>query len=121
MSLYVVEKLVKDVIVLDLMGQIRLGEPTAVLRQKVKQLVEAGNTRIILDLEDVTYIDSVGLSTLVASYTTTFKAGGHLRLVNLTTRLRDLLQITHLSTVFEVYDSLDAALNSFGMPPAPQS
>jgi hypothetical protein len=60
--------------VLDLMGQVRLGEPTATLRQKVKQLVEAGNSRIILDLEDVTYIDSVGLSTLVASHNAAFSA-----------------------------------------------
>jgi anti-sigma B factor antagonist len=114
MQLYMVEKVVDGVMVVDLRGRITLGEETEALRGKVKQLVEAGYTRIILNLGGVGYIDSVGLSTLVSSYTSARKQGGDVKLVQLTKRVHDLLQITRLSTVFEIYDSLEEAQRSFG-------
>ncbi len=116
MHLYMVEKLVNGVMVLDLRGRITLGEETEALRGRVKQLVEAGYTRIILNLEEVNYIDSVGLSTLVASYTSARKQGGNVKLLHLTRRVHDLLQITRLSTVFEIYDNPEEAQRSFGEP-----
>jgi len=116
MRLYMVEKLVNGVMVLDLRGRITLGEETEALRGRVKQLVEAGYTRLILNLEEVDYIDSVGLSTLVSSYTSARKQGGNVKLLHLTKRVHDLLQITRLSTVFEIYDSLEEAQQSFGEP-----
>jgi len=113
MPLYIVEKLVDGVMLLDLRGRLTLGEETEKLRGKVRQLVEAGYSRIILNLEEVSYIDSVGLSTLVASYTSARNQGGELKLLHLTKRVHDLLQITRLSTVFEIYDSLEEAQQSF--------
>jgi anti-sigma B factor antagonist len=118
MQLYMVEKLVNGVMVLDLRGRITLGEETEALRGRVKQLVEAGYTRVILNLEEINYIDSVGLSTLVASYTSACKQGGNVKLLHLTRRVHDLLQITRLSTVFEIYDNLEEAQRSFGEPPS---
>jgi anti-sigma B factor antagonist len=113
MPLYIVEKLVNGVILLDLRGRITLGEETAALRERVKRLVQAGHKRIIMNLAEVLYIDSAGLSTLVATYTTARKEGGDLKLLRLTKRSHDLLKITHLSIVFEIYDSLEEALRSF--------
>jgi anti-sigma B factor antagonist len=119
MHLHMVEKLVSGVMVLDLRGRITLGEETEALREKVKSLVEAGYTRLILNLEEVTYVDSVGLSTLVASYTTARRQGGDVKLLRLTKRIHDLLQITRLSTVFETFDSLEEATRSFGEAATP--
>lgn len=116
MRLYMVEKLVSGVMLLDLRGRITLGEETEALRERAKRLVEAGHSRIILNLADVDYVDSVGLSTLVACYTSARRQGGNLKLLNLTKRIHDLLQITRLSTVFEIYDSLEAAVQSFDQP-----
>ena len=113
MRLYIVEKKIKGVTVLDLRGQIRLGEGTGVLREKIKHLMETGHSRIILALAGVSYIDSVGLSTLVACYTSARNQGGDLKLLRLTKSVRDVLQITRLSTVFETYDHLEDALRSF--------
>lgn len=113
MSLYIVEKAVDDTTVLDLRGRITLGQETISLRERVRQLVEAGHSQIILNLEDVDYIDSVGLSTLVSSYTSARKQGGDLKLLHLTKRVRDLLQITRLITVFESFDTLEEAQQSF--------
>jgi anti-sigma B factor antagonist len=119
MHLHMVEKLVSGVMVLDLRGRITLGEETEALREKVKSLVEAGHTRLILNLEDVIYVDSVGLSTLVASYTSARRQGGDVKLLRLTKRIHDLLQITRLSTVFETFDSIEDATRSFGEVASP--
>ncbi len=120
MTLYLVEKMIGDVLVLDARGRITLGEETQGLREKISECARAGQLRIVLDLGEITYIDSAGLSTLVAAYTTVRKRGGDLKLLNLTRRVHDLLQITRLSTVFERYDSLPSAIASFG-PPSPSS
>ncbi len=113
MPLYILEKVVDDVTLLDLRGRIVLGTENVSLRERVSQLVADGHTRIILNLEQVDYIDSVGLSSLVASFTVARKKGGDLKLLNLTKRVKDLLQITRLITVFETFETLDAAQKSF--------
>lgn len=113
MPLYIVEKQVDGVLLLDLRGRITLGPGTEALRNKVKQMLEAGHARILLDLGEITYIDSVGLSTLVSSYTSARKAGGSLKLLHLPRGVHQLLQITRLSTVFEIYNNLESARSSF--------
>lgn len=119
MAVYVVEKLIADLMVLDVRGQITLGEETSALREKTKTLMAAGHTRIIVDLAEVNYIDSAGLATLVSLYTSARRQGGDVKLLRLTNRVRGLLQITRLSTVFEIYDDLEAAQKSFANPSTP--
>lgn len=113
MPLYILEKGMGSVILIDLRGRITLGEETMALRMRVSSLVRDGYSRIVLDLEQIDYIDSVGLSTLVAIHNAARAQGGRLKLIHLTTRIRDLLQITRLSTVFETYNSFDDARRAF--------
>ncbi len=113
MAIYLVEKTVGGLTVLDVRGQITLGEETSQLREKARVLIEGGHARIIVDLAEVNYIDSAGLASLVTLYTSARKAGGDVKLMHLTHRVRGLLQITRLSTVFEIYDNLEAAQKSF--------
>jgi len=116
MPLYIVEKQFNGVLLLDLRGRITLGEETEALRTKVKQALEAGNAHILIDLGEITYIDSSGLSTLVSSYTSARKAGGNLKLLHLPRGVNQLLQITRLSTVFEIYNDVETACHSFELP-----
>ncbi len=113
MPLHVVDKLLDDVLVLEARGRITLGPETESLRTRLKNTAESGHKQIVLDLAGVDYIDSAGLGTLVAGAASVRRAGGELKLANLTYRVRDLMQITRLSTLFEVYDSLDKARSSF--------
>ena len=113
MALYIVEKRFNDVVLLDLRGRLTLGQETADLRARLNQLLEAGQLRIIFKLEGVTYIDSAGLSTLVACHTSARKRDGIVKLTHLTSRVRDLLQITRLSTVFEIFPTVEDARKSF--------
>jgi anti-sigma B factor antagonist len=113
MPIYIVEKLVGGIILLDLRGRITLGPETEAFRSKIKQLLEAGQRRLILDLGEITYIDSVGLSTLVASLTSVRRQGGDLKLVRLPRDVHQLLQITRLVTVFEIHPNLESALQAF--------
>jgi len=103
---------VDDILIVDCAGRIVFGEESAELRESVKKLI-AQSGRIVLNLAGVSYIDSGGLGTLVALYTTARNAGGSIKLANLTERVSDLLQVTKLLTVFEVFDSEKAALESF--------
>jgi anti-sigma B factor antagonist len=119
MPIYMVEKLVGDVVVLDLRGRITLGEETAALRTRIKKLIDENHARIVLNLADVLYMDSSGLAALVAAYTTARKVGGDVKLMRLTQRSHDLLRITHLSLVFEIYDKLEDALKAFKPATAP--
>lgn len=119
MALYIVEKSVGDVALLDLRGRITLGEETERLRSRVRELIDLGRMKIILNLKEVSYVDSVGLSTLIASYTSARKAGGDVKLLHLPFGVHQLLQITRLSTVFEIYDDLEAACRSFSIAPKP--
>ena len=93
-------------------GRLIFGDETAALRDQVRGLLKAGS-QIVLNLAGVTYIDSGGLGTLVALYTTARNAGGSIKLARLTQRVGDLLQVTKLLTVFEVYNSEDEAVQSF--------
>jgi anti-sigma B factor antagonist len=113
MAIYIVEKVVDGIMLVDLRGNITLGPETEALRSKLRQLLSAGNQRIILNLGEVTYVDSVGLSSLVAGYTSARNAGGDLKLLHLPRGVHQLLQITRLSTVFEIYEDLETAIESF--------
>jgi anti-sigma B factor antagonist len=101
-----------NVAIIDCDGRIIFGEESALLRDSVKDLI-IKSKQIVLNLGGVNYIDSGGLGTLVSLYTTARNAGGSLRLANLTQRVGDLLQVTKLLTVFEVFDSVDEAVKSF--------
>jgi anti-sigma B factor antagonist len=107
------ERAVGDVVVLDLKGKITLGEGDELLKDKVNILVYQGQTKIILNLADVPYIDSAGLGEVVRTYTTVSRQGGSLKLLNLTKRITDLLSITKLLTVFETFESEQDAVRSF--------
>ncbi len=104
---------VGDVTVVDVSGRITLGEGSSNLRDGIRDLVTKGNKKILLNLADVSYIDSSGIGELVSGFTSVANAGGNLKLINLTKRVRDLLQITKLYTVFEVYEDESAAVRSF--------
>jgi anti-sigma B factor antagonist len=99
--------------IVDATGRIVFGDESASLRDTVKRVISE-NKRIVLNLGDVTYIDSGGLGTLVALYTTARGAGGTIKLASLTKRVGDLLQVTKLLTVFDVFDNEKQALDSFG-------
>jgi anti-sigma B factor antagonist len=100
------------VLVVDCIGRIVFGEESSLLRDTVKKAISENN-RVVLNLGEVTYIDSGGLGTLVALRTTAQNAGGTIKLTNLTKRVGDLLQVTKLLTVFDVYDSEAEAIDSF--------
>jgi len=104
---------VGDVIVVDVTGRITLGEGSSNLRDGLRELVAKGSKKIVLNLADVTYIDSSGIGELVSGFTSVANAGGTLKLLNLTKRVKDLLQITKLYTVFDVYDEETSAVRSF--------
>jgi anti-sigma B factor antagonist len=116
MALFMVEKLVDGVTVLDLRGRLVLGEETEALRERVKRLVAAGHKRIVFNLEELAYMDSSGLSTLISSFVSVRNQGGELKLLRLTRRVSDLMQITKLSTVFEIYDTMEDVQRSFSKP-----
>jgi anti-sigma B factor antagonist len=107
------ERVVDGVSVLDLSGKIVLGEGDGQVRERIKDLLSDGQKKILLNLGDVSYVDSAGLGALISSYTTTKREGGQLKLMNLTKRIQDLLAITKLITVFDTYDSEQEALDSF--------
>ena len=102
-----------NVLILDLSGRSTLGEEAASLRDTLREHLEAGQKNILLNLAEVTYIDSSGLGQLVGSFATVTSRGGQLKLLNLQKRLHELLQVTKLITVFEVFTSEAAAVRSF--------
>ena len=103
----------KDVTVVDLSGQIKLGEGSCTLRDTVKDLLSKGQKKILINLSDISYIDSSGIGELVSAYTSVANTGGQLKLLNLNKRVKDLLQITKLYTVFEVKEDEADAIRSF--------
>jgi anti-sigma B factor antagonist len=107
------ERQAGDVTVLDMDGRITIGEGSVALRSAVRRLLEEGKHKILLNLAGVGYIDSSGIGELVSSYTTINKDGGQLKLLSLTQKLQDLLTITKLLTVFDVYDTEAEALSSY--------
>jgi anti-sigma B factor antagonist len=104
---------VGDVHVLDCSGKITLGEGTMAIRNKVREVLKNGGKKIVLNLSDVNYIDSSGIGELVSSFTTVTNQGGQLKLLNLTKKIHELLAITKLLTVFQVFDNEQAAISSF--------
>src|SRR6185295_10792612 len=113
-ELNIAERQIGDITVLDMDGKITIGEGSVALRTAIRRLLEEGKKKILLNLAKVGYIDSSGIGELVSSYTAIGKEeGGQLKLLNLTQKLRDLLTITKLLTVFDVYDNEAEALNSY--------
>jgi anti-sigma B factor antagonist len=104
---------IDGVIVLDLSGRITLGEGSVILRDTIRDLIGRGQKKILLNLGDVTYIDSSGIGELVSAFTTVRNQGGELKLLNLTKKVHDLLQITKLYTVFDIKDDEATAVRSF--------
>jgi anti-sigma B factor antagonist len=102
-----------DVSILDLSGSVRMGEGAITLRNAIRGLIEKGNKKILLNLAGVKNIDSSGIGELIANYTTLSRDGGQLKLLSLTEKIRDLLVITKLLTVFDAYDDEAEALNSY--------
>lgn len=112
-ELNISERQVGDITILDMDGKITIGEGSVALRTAIRRLLEEGKKKILLNLAKVNYIDSSGIGELVSSYTAIGKEGGQLKLLNLTQKLEDLLTITKLLTVFDVYDNEEEALASF--------
>ena len=102
-----------DVIIVDASGKLTLGEGTSTLRTKIRELVAGGSRRFVLNLADVTYMDSSGLGELIGAHTTIVTAGGEMKLLNLAKRVHDLLKVTKLYTVFEVFEDEASAVDSF--------
>jgi anti-sigma B factor antagonist len=102
-----------NVTVLDVDGKILLGEGDVQLKRKIDELIERQEQKLLLNLANVPYMDSGGLGEIVRSYTTVKRAGGELKLLGVTKRINDLLTITKLVTVFEIFDSEDEAAKSF--------
>ena len=113
MSIKASTRMVDSVTIVDLSGRITLGEGSSTLRETVRDLISKGQKNILLNLGDVTYIDSSGIGELVSSFTSVSNQGGRLKLLNLQKKVHDLLQITKLYTVFEVHTEEAAAVRSF--------
>jgi anti-sigma B factor antagonist len=104
---------VEGVSVVDMSGRITLGEGSVILRDTIRDLIGKGQKKILLNLGDVTYIDSSGIGELVSAFTAVRREGGELKLLNLTKKVHDLLQITKLYTVFDIKDDEAAAIKAF--------
>lgn len=115
-NLYIHERRERDVAVPDLKGRIRINGGTRALHRSIRCLVEEGKAKILLNLAGVTHIDSTGLSELISSSVTVSNKDGRIKLVHLTERLKDIMTITKLLTVFDVYDNEPDALASFTGP-----
>ena len=113
MTLRMTDREVNGVTVVELDGRIVLGEESNSFREHVKSLLAGGKTKIVLNMSNVTYIDSSGLGTLVSTYTSARSQGATLKLSNLGNKFREVPQVTKLLTVFDVYDSEEKAVQSF--------
>jgi anti-sigma B factor antagonist len=113
----ITERSVSDVTILELEGRLVLDEGDTLLRDRVNRLVEQGRVKILLDMRNVTRLDSAGIGMLVSKYLTAHNKGGSVKLLHLTVRGDHLLDITKLSTVFEIFESEDEAIRSFGLEP----
>ena len=113
MSVKLTTRQVGDVTVVDVAGRITLGEGSSALRDLMRDLVTKNQKKVLLNLGEVSYIDSSGIGELVSGFTTVTNSGGALKLLNLNKRVKDLLQITKLYTVFEVHEDEASAIRSF--------
>jgi anti-sigma B factor antagonist len=112
-ELNITERQAGDITILDMNGKVTIGEGSVALRTTIRRLLGEGKKNILLNLGQVGYVDSSGIGELVSSFTAVNKEGGTLKLLNLTQKIQDLLAITKLLTVFDVYDSENEALSSF--------
>jgi len=106
-------RIIGDVRILDCNGKIKLGEGTMAIRNAIRDALDSGTKKVVLNLAEVTYIDSAGIGELMRTYTSVMEAGGRLKLLHLTKGIRELLTITKLLTIFEVFDDEKEALASF--------
>ena len=113
MSMKAIVRQVDSVTIVDVSGRITLGEGCTQLRELIREQLAKGNKNVLLNLGDVSYIDSSGIGELVSSYTAVSSQGGSLKLLNLTKKVQDLLQITKLYTIFDVHDDEAKAISSF--------
>ena len=113
MSVKMTTRQVGDVTVIDAVGKITLGDGASSFRETIRNLNGSGQKKLLLNLAEVSYIDSSGIGEMVSGFTTVANQGGVLKLLNLNKRVKDLLQITKLYTVFEVFDDESAAVRSF--------
>jgi anti-sigma B factor antagonist len=114
----ITERRSDDIIILDLDGKIKLGEGCAELHKILRSLIEKGEKRVLLNLEKVTYIDSSGLGELVSGYAAFKRIGGEMKLLNLSANVHQLMTLTKLLTVFEIYETEAAAVENFDLPVA---
>ena len=114
MSMKASNRQVDGITVVDMSGRITLGEGSVILRDSIRDLIGKGQKKILLNLGDVTYIDSSGIGELVSAFTAVRREGGELKLLNLTKKVHDLLQITKLYTVFDIKDDEATAIKAFG-------
>ena len=112
-ELDVKERQAGDVTILDLSGEVRIGEGSIALRDSIRNLADQGKKKVLLNLRGVKYMDSTGIGELIANYTTITRQGGQLKLLNLTEKIQNLLVITKLLTVFDSFDNEAEALKSF--------
>lgn len=112
-ELDVKERQAGDVTILDLNGEVRIGEGSIALRDAIRKLSGEGKKKVLLNLAGVSYVDSSGIGELIANYTTVSRQGGQLKLLSLTDRIQNLLVITKLLTVFDSYENEAEALKSF--------
>jgi anti-sigma B factor antagonist len=112
-ALTIASREVDGVTVLDLNGRITLGEGSVQLREAIRDLISKGQKNVLLNMGDVNYIDSSGLGELVSAYTTSKNQGASLKLLSLTKKVKDVLQLTKLYTVFDIYDDEASAIASY--------
>ena len=110
--LHIAERTSGDVVILELRGRLVVDEGESVLRDHVRSLVTAGHTSLLIDLGEVSYVDSGGIGTLVQMYKEVTRVGGHFKLLHPSWRSTHVLEITHLTTVFEIYEDEETALRS---------
>jgi anti-sigma B factor antagonist len=113
-NLYINERRIGNVTVLDLKGRVRVGGTTVALHRTIRTLIQEGKLQILLNLAEVSHVDSCGLGELIASHISLRNKGGEIRLLRLTESLRELMSVTKLLAVFDVYESESDAVDSFG-------
>ena len=121
MQLKMAKRTVDGIVAFECSGRIVLGEESALLRDEVKKTISDGTKRIVLNLGDVNYIDSSGLGELVAAYTAATRRGGKLKLMKLTQRVQDVVQLTKVYRIFEVFNDEATAVRSFEVIPGPDA
>ena len=112
-NLNITERRSNFITILDLAGKIRLGDGSVALHEALRRLAERGEQHVLLNLADVSHIDSSGLGELVSGYTIIHKGGGELKLFNLSERIEELMEMTKLLTIFDIYDNESEAVKSF--------